>query len=161
MVESTSCSYRRSPQSKKVLRHAVPLDPDKHGILRLHDPTTHAPPIMLEDNAQSPRIPLLCTHKGTRFLGLYLTTNCDTKPMETHIWEKAVLYTKAFQCTPMNWHEATVLYKSCFLPALTYPFPATWLPDSFLNNIHKLSTSTILNKMGFHQNLPQELVFAP
>jgi len=36
------------------------------------------------------------------------------------------------------------------------------LPATFLEQIHKLSTSTtILNKMGYHQNLPRSLVFAP
>jgi len=81
--------------------------------------------------------------------------------METHLWEKAVVYTKAFQRTPMTHREAVVLYKSCFLPALTYPLPATWLPDRFLEKIHQLSTSTILNKMGLHRTLPRTLVFAP
>jgi len=57
--------------------------------------------------------------------------------------------------------EAGVLYQSCFLPALTYPFPTVWLLDLFLEKLHRLSTLTILNKMGFHWNLPQSIVFAP
>jgi len=47
------------------------------------------------------------------------------------------------------------------LPALTYPLPATWLPDCFFEKIHHLSTSIVLNKMGFHKNLPRSMVFAP
>jgi len=135
--------------------------PDKYGILRLCNPTADAPPIKLSDEDHSPTISMLKPNEGTRYLGLYLTTNRDTKPMESYLWDKAVLYMKALQHTPMNHREATVLYKSCFLPALTYPFPATWLLDSFFAKIHKLSMSTILNKMGFHRNLPWELVFAP
>jgi len=81
--------------------------------------------------------------------------------MENHLWEKAVVYTRAFQRTPMTHWEAGVLYKSCFLPALTYPLPATWLPDRFFTKVHQLSTSTILNKMGYHSTLPRFLVFAP
>jgi len=61
----------------------------------------------------------------------------------------------------MSRHEANVLYRSCFLPALTYSFPATWMPQKFLEHIHKLSTSMILNKMGLHSHLPQSMVFAP
>jgi len=61
----------------------------------------------------------------------------------------------------MSQHKANVLYHSCFLPALTYSFPAMWLSTKFLDQVHRLSTSTILNKMGFHCNLPQSLVFAP
>jgi len=61
----------------------------------------------------------------------------------------------------MSRREAGVLYRSCFIPALSYPLPATWIPDSFFKKVHTLSTSTILNKMGYHRNLPRCLVYAP
>jgi len=57
--------------------------------------------------------------------------------------------------------EAGILYRACFILALTYPFPATWLPQQSIEQIQRLSTSTILNKMGFHCTLPRCLVFAP
>jgi len=82
------------------------------------------------------------------------------KPWKNSCGTKATLYTKAFHQTPMNRREAVVLYCLCFIPALTYPFPATWLPDTFFEKIHQLSTSTILNKMGYHHTLPWEMVFA-
>jgi len=44
---------------------------------------------------------------------------------------------------------------------MAYPLPATWLPDAFFEKIHQMSTSTILNKMGYHCNLPRAMVFAP
>jgi len=80
--------------------------------------------------------------------------------MEWHLWAKALLYTTAFQCTPMNHWEAGVLYCSCFIPALAYPLPATWLPDAFFDKVHQLSTSMVLNKMGYHRNLPCSMVLA-
>jgi len=100
-------------------------------------------------------------NEGVRYLGVYITGDRTTKPMENILWEKAIRYTSAFQKTPMTHREAGVLYRSCFLPALTYPLPATWLPDRFFAKLHRLSTSTILNKMGFHKNLPHCMVFAP
>jgi len=54
-----------------------------------------------------------------------------------------------------------MLYCSCFLPALAYPLLVIWLSPVFLEQIHQLSTSILLNKMGFHRNLPQSIVFAP
>jgi len=48
-----------------------------------------------------------------------------------------------------------------FPPSLTYPLPATYLSPQFLDRIHRLSTSTILNKMGYHRHLPRSVVFAP
>jgi len=56
--------------------------------------------------------------------------------MEKHLWQKALLYTKAFQRMHMSQREAGVLYRSCFIPALSYPLPAIWLPPAFLERIH-------------------------
>jgi len=81
--------------------------------------------------------------------------------MQDHIWHKALLYTRAFQQTHMSRRESGVLYQSCFILALTYSLPAMGLPSRFLKRVHKLSTATILNKMGFHRNLPRSVVFAP
>jgi len=44
---------------------------------------------------------------------------------------------------------------------MAYPLPATWLPDTFFDKVHQMLMSTILNKMGYHQNLPQNMIFAP
>ncbi len=106
-------------------------------------------------------IQALGPHEGMQYLGVYVTCSSTTKPMEDHIWHKAVTYMHAFQQTHMSRREAGVLYKSCFLLALTYSFPAMGLPSVFLDHIHSLSTATILNKMGYHHNLPQSLIFAP
>jgi len=106
------------------------------------------------------QIHILALHEGAQYLGIYVTRSGNTKPMEDHLWKAAVLYTKAFQRMHMLRHEAGVLYQSCFLLALTYPLPATWLPELFLERIMTLSMSTILNKMGLHHNLPRSLVFA-
>jgi len=135
--------------------------PDKFGILRLKPPPEDAGHIVLGKNGQNECIPILSMNEGTRYLGVYIATSGSTKTMESHLWKKAVSYTKAFQSTNMTRREAGVLYHSCFLPALTYPFPATWLPPQFLERLLALSTSTILNKMGYHRNLPRSMVFAP
>jgi len=104
-------------------------------------------------------VPVSKHNEGTHYLGLYITVDRNTKPMEQHLWKKALTYTTAFRRTPMSRRKAGVLYCSCFIPAL--PLPATWLPDSFFEKVHRLSTSTILNKMGYHRNLPRCLVYAP
>jgi len=106
-------------------------------------------------------VPILSSNVATRYLGIYITADRTTAPMEAHLWAKAELYMTAFRHTPMNHRKAGVLYRSCFLPAFSYPLPATWLPDSFFEKLHQLSTSTILNKMGFHRNLPCCMIFAP
>jgi len=146
---------------KKCCAIMYSWNPDKSGILRLCKSLPDAASIPTSpDNSRTP-IRLARMDEGIRYLGVYITGDRSSKPMEDHLWEKALRYTLAFQKTPMNHREAGVLYRSCFLPALTYPLPACWLPDRFFNRIHCLSTSTVLNKMGFHKNLPRCMVFAP
>jgi len=86
---------------------------------------------------------------------------CGSLLSGSFVWHKAVTYMRAFQHMHMSRQEATVHYRSCFLPALTYSFPATWMPQAFLECIHRLLMSTILNKMGLHCHLMQSIVFAP
>jgi len=135
--------------------------PDKLGILCVAAPDPDEVAITLQAQTTSQKLTVLAPHEGTQYLGIYVTHNGATKLMGDHIWKKAVLYTMAFQCTHMSHQEAGVLYRSCFLPTLTYPLPATWLPDTFLEQVMKLSMSMILNKMGYHRNLPRCLVYAP
>jgi len=134
---------------------------DKRGILQLAQPDQMQQIIVLKDGQTQEPILILSLQEGTRYLGLYVTIDQNTAPLEAHLWKKAMLYTYAFHWTPMTQWEAGVLYCSCFLPALTYPFPAAWLPDKFFKKVHYLSTSTILNKMGYHCNLLHCMVFAP
>jgi len=107
--------------------------PDKDGILRPSDPDPATTVIRVDPLNPTQQIPALPLNAGTRYLGIYVTRSGVTKPMEDHVWNKALLYTKAFQRTHMNRREATVLYCSCFLPAITYSFPATWMLPSFLD----------------------------
>jgi len=134
---------------------------DKYEILHLSTKPDDSSNILLDPTQPQSRIEILAPDEGTRYLGIYISPNGSTTTMETHLWKKAVLYTKALQCTHMSCREAGVLYHSCFLPAIVYPFPATWIPEHFLNRIMHLSTPTILNKMGLHHNLPRSMVFAP
>jgi len=47
----------------------------------------------------SQTIPMLTLHEGTCYLSIYITHSGTMKPMEDHVWSKAILYTCAFQCT--------------------------------------------------------------
>jgi len=131
---------------KKYCGMAYEWEPDHHGILELwNNVDAHTYPGPSQGNWAKQ---ILQPHEGMCYLGLYITTDQNTKLMEVHLWDKATVYTTAFHHTPMNHWEASVLYCSCLLPALTYPLPAMWLLDTFFTKVHQLSTSTILNKMG-------------
>jgi len=83
-------------------------------------------------NSHTP-IPVTLSKKAHDIWAFDLNESWITTPLETHLWQKAIMYVMAFQQTPMDCREAVVLYCSCFLPALTYPLPVTWLPDGFFD----------------------------
>jgi len=71
--------------------------PDSKGILRLSKQVHQHPTITVSDDRPDQNVRILPPKEGTRYLGLYLTTDRNTKPMEDHLWTKAVTYTQAFQ----------------------------------------------------------------
>jgi len=136
MVEWPSTSIQQCPQSVKCCCMVYHWTPDEFDILCPSQQIPEEVTIHLNSKQNDTCIPALVPSDGTCYLGLYITSNGSMKLMENHLWKKAILYTKAFQCTPMSHCKAGVLYRSCFLPALTYPLPMTWLPPAFLNWIH-------------------------
>jgi len=123
---------------------------DKWGILKLVQ--LQLPPnyISLHNGQTLTPIPFPKISEGTQYFGIYIIANRNTNPMEQHLWTKATSYLQAFHSTAMDCREVNVLYCSCFLPVLTYPLLAMWMPDQFFEKLHGLLTTMILNKMGCH-----------
>jgi len=71
--------------------------PDKDGILCPFDNDLTDSQIQVDPLVPSQTIPVLLLHVGTRYLSIYVTRSGATKPMEDHVWSKALLYTSAFQ----------------------------------------------------------------
>jgi len=160
-MEWADSSIRCYSEPTEMLLCHLFLSPDKFGILCPSHPTPTESELILQVQQQNQKLHVLAPTEGTCYLGIYVACNGMTKTMEDIWWKKAILYTKAFQQTHMIQHEASILYCSCFLLALTYSLPATWLPATFLEQILCLLTSTVLNKMGYHWNLPCSVVFTP
>jgi len=72
-------------------------EPDKHGILRLQQLDIPPDFLALRTTTDIQSIPIPKNEAGTRYLGLYLTIDRNTKPMEQHLWKKALIYTTAFR----------------------------------------------------------------
>jgi len=85
--------------------------PDKLGILCLSQLDSQDISISVNYPHQLQEgIQVLKPSEGTRYLGIYLATSSTTKTMETQLWKKAVLNTKAFQQMHMSRRKAGVLY---------------------------------------------------
>jgi len=104
--------------------------PAKLGILWPSNLPLEAATISVDSQQPPKHIKVLVFHGGTRYLGIYVTQNCMTKPMENHIWNKAVLYTKVFWCTHMSHCKVSVLYLFLFSPGTYLLFPSCLAPSS-------------------------------
>jgi len=62
---------------------------------------------------------------------------------------------------PLNQCKAAVIYSTIYLPTITYPFPATTLPNMTLEKAQSMTSPLILSKMGYNRNMPKTVVYAP
>jgi len=61
----------------------------------------------------------------------------------------------------MTQREASVIYRQCYLPKVTYPLPATNIPPDKLYQSQQRVTAQFLNKMGYPITFPRAVVYAP
>jgi len=102
MVESADTSIWRALNSQKCCCAIYDWEPHKHGIFHPSAPDPNTCKIPLDLNQQHSRIAVLAPNEGTCYLGIYMVPNGVTTMMEANLWKKAVLYTKALQCTHMS-----------------------------------------------------------
>jgi len=99
-------------------------------------------------------------NEGVHYLGVYITGNCSTCPMETQLWDKALHYTSALQK-----HKGTIKKQALSTDPASYLHLCipSWQHGCQIISLTGIIDSLldILNKMGFHQNLPCCLVFMP
>jgi len=69
--------------------------PDKHGVLKLQQPDIPQEFLSLPHGTSTQSIPINQNTEGTHYLGLYMTVDRNTAPMEQHLWNKVLLYTTA------------------------------------------------------------------
>jgi len=57
--------------------------------------------------------------------------------------------------------EVKVIYRQCYVPAVTYPLPASVIPQGKLYDKQKSITTAFLAKTGYPRTFPWAVVFAP
>jgi len=70
---------------KKCCRMIYSWQPNDNGILQLTPPTLSDSPISLTQGGKQLPITILPPQAGTQYLGLYITTDQNTGPMEQHL----------------------------------------------------------------------------
>jgi len=52
-----------------------------------------------------------------------------------------------------------VIYKQCYLSTVSYPLPATFIPEANLFKLQSPATSIFLSKLGYPHTFPRAVVF--
>jgi len=70
-------------------------------------------------------------------------------------------YVQALQQCNLTHREASIVYKQCYLPTVSYPLPATNIPPDLLHRHQAKATTAFLAKMGYRRTMPRAVVYAP
>jgi len=104
---------------------------------------------------------ILWTNKpsdAVQLLGVHITV--DGKELSI-LKQKQQKYVQFLLLTLLSKCEAQVIYKQCYLPTVTYPFPATNISPSLIYNTQCTITFLFLTQMGYPWHIPQSIVYAP
>jgi len=124
MVGSTHFCNWRSPQHKQMMWPHVSVATRCQGMLQLHPLENTQPNILLEQKDMQQPIQILPLNKGTRYLGLYVTTDHNMHPMEEHLWQIATFIQWHFKEPPC--HVAKLV--SFTDHVLSWPLHTLFLP---------------------------------
>jgi len=96
-----------------------------------------------------------------RHLGVHISMDGNTKAEARVLFKWCQTFQTVYKRCPLTRQEAEVVYQTIFLPTITYPLPATTLPESILEQAQSKTTLIILSKMGYNKNMPKAVVYAP
>jgi len=114
-------------------------------------------------NTDGMLVPLQCTTsmEGIWHLGMYISMDRNNTTKIKTLNKRCHMFRKVYQQCPFTQKEVAVVYLTIFLLTITYPFPATNIPQKALEHAQLLTTPTILSKMGFNRNTPKAIVYTP
>jgi len=96
-----------------------------------------------------------------RHLGVHISMDGNTKAEARALFKRCQTFQKVYERCLLTRCEAEVIYRTIFLPTVTYPLPATTMTVSTLNNAQSKITPLILSKKGYNQNMPKAVIYAP
>jgi len=135
--------------------------PDSRGMLHLTMPLATTPPIMLAVHNDPPvLIKRLEPSKAHRYLGVQITANGDYRTELQLFQQRNARFIGLLHQCPFPHRDVTVIYKQCYLPTVSYPLPATFMPVAKVYKIQSPATSVFFSKMGYPCTFPRAVVYA-
>ncbi len=98
---------------------------------------------------------------AVRHLGVQVTLDGNSNKELQVLNQCNHKYQQFLQSCLLSWHEAHVIYKQCYLPAVSYPLPASFMQPDLIYKSQQSATLWFLLRMGYPRTLPRSVVYAP
>ncbi len=120
-----------------------------NGTIKIAPPPTTTPPLQMTLWEQQPyEIRRLQPKEAHCYLSIYLTTDGNYKQELATYNNRHQTYAKLLTNCPFPHWEIHVIYKQCYLPTVSYPLPATVIPQPNSTKINVLPLPPSLPKWG-------------
>jgi len=136
---------------------------NKHGHARLSPIPDPSPFNIYTQDMHGVTYPLKINKpdEAIRLLGIHIAADGSYAKELSILQQKQDRYVQFLLRTPLSHREARVIYKQCYLPTVTYPFPATNMPPAKIYDTQCTVTSLFLTRMGYPRHIPRCVVYAP
>jgi len=134
---------------------------DAQGTAKVTEPPANHPPIHISTQNNKPTvIRLLKPHEAHRYLGVQFTTDGNCKEELALFHQRNTKFVNLLQQCPFPHCNIQVIYKQCYLPAVSYPLPAATMPPQRLYQLQSPATTAFLSKLGYPCTFPRAIVYA-
>jgi len=92
--------------------------------------------------------------QAVHILGVHIAVDGSYNKELNVLRQRQTQYCAFLNRTPLTQREARIIYKQCYLPKVTYPFPAMVMPPKKIYQTQLTVTCLFLNKMGYPRHMP-------
>jgi len=98
--------------------------------------------------------------KAVRLLGVHIAMDGNMDKEYQILKEKAAKYKQVLYRCKFTTTEAKTIYRQCYIPALSYPLPATSMDPVKIQETQNQVTALFLSNMGYSRLFPRSVAFA-
>lgn len=148
-----------SLEAKKTIVYLLSWKFSNDGTPYADNHTDHH--ITLHTNNTTHHIPISPSSESYRTLGFYLTMTLNNETQYDILFKKCDRISSAICSSSCSPEEATLCYKTVFLPAVKYVLPLTYFTAKECHKMWAKPTQRFLQKACFAASTSRALVFAP
>jgi exonuclease III len=137
--------------------------------------TNQGSPVLVPSNSSNPlqvnvtdphtkihhQVQMLSPYAAHKTLGHYKEPAGTQNPQFQALKKKSDTITEFLWEHRLSRKEAWTYYYACYLPAVTYPLPASSMTEQQLTTVQRKALSIIVARCGYNRNTKKEILFGP